>query len=94
MSELFPSWPIRLETAFDTFLVDPLKNDKLCRAKLAIVQTLDKLEHRKRDIFEKAARHVQLEPAFGGKVDTAAPCAAQASLLWRESVVLSTILYL
>ena len=62
-----------LETAFDTFLVDPLKSDKLCRAKLAIVQTLDKLEHRKRDIFEKAARHVQLEPAFGGKVDTAAP---------------------
>ena len=62
-----------LETAFDTFLVDPLKNDKLCRAKLAIVQALDKVEHRKRDIFEKAAKYVQLEPTFGGKVDTAAP---------------------
>ena len=24
-----------LETAFDRFLVDPLKNDKLCRAKIA-----------------------------------------------------------
>jgi len=63
----------QLETAFDTFLVDPLKSDKLCRAKLAIVQALDKIEHRKRDVFEKAAKHVQLEPAFGGKVDTAAP---------------------
>ena len=62
-----------LETAFDRFLVDPLKNDKLCRAKLAIVQTLDKLEHLKRDVFLKAATHVQCEPAFGGTVDTAAP---------------------
>jgi hypothetical protein len=62
-----------LETAFDRFLVDPLKNDKLCRAKLAIVQALDKLEHLKRDVFEKAAAHVQLEPAFGPPVDTAAP---------------------
>ena len=42
-----------LETAFDRFLVDPLKNDKLCRAKLAIVQALDKLEHLKRDVFQK-----------------------------------------
>ena len=54
----------QLEAAFDRFLVDPLKNDKLCRAKLAIVQALDKVEHRKREIFEKAAKHVQLEPAF------------------------------
>ena len=62
-----------LETAFDRYLVDPLKDDKLCRAKLAIVQALDKLEHLKREVFEKAAVHVQLEPVFGGKEDTAAP---------------------
>ena len=62
-----------LETAFDRFLVDPLKNDKLCRAKLAIVQALDTIEHLRRDVFEKAATHVQLEPVFGGHEDTAAP---------------------
>jgi hypothetical protein len=62
-----------LEAAFDRFLVDPLKNDKLCRAKLAIVQALDKLEHLRRDVFERAATHVQLEPVFGGSEDTAAP---------------------
>ncbi len=62
-----------LEAAFDRFLVDPLKNDKLCRAKFAIVQALDKLEHLKRDVFEKAATYVQLEPVFGGSEDTAAP---------------------
>jgi HEAT repeat protein len=62
-----------LETAFDRFLVEPLKNDKLCRAKIAIVQALDKIEHLRRDVFEKAAAHVQLEPVFGGHEDTAAP---------------------
>lgn len=62
-----------METAFDRFLVDPLKDDKLCRAKIAIVQALGKLEHLKREVFEKAASHVQLEPVFGGKEDTAAP---------------------
>jgi HEAT repeat protein len=62
-----------METAFDRFLDDPLKNDKLCRAKIAIVQALDKIEHVKRDVFEKAATHVQLEPVFGGSEDTAAP---------------------
>jgi hypothetical protein len=34
-----------LEAAFDRFLVDPLKDDKLCRAKTAIVQALDRIEH-------------------------------------------------
>jgi HEAT repeat protein len=67
-----------LETAFDRFLIDPLKNDKLCRAKLAIVQALDKLEHLKRDLFEKAATYVQLEPVFGGSEDTAAPMRSAA----------------
>ncbi len=62
-----------MEAAFDRFLVDPVKNDKLCRAKLAIVQALDKIEHLKRDVFEKAARHIQLEPGWGKEDDTAAP---------------------
>jgi HEAT repeat protein len=62
-----------LEAAFDRFLVDPVKSDKLCRAKLAIVQALDKLEHLRRDVFEKAARHVQLEPGWGKEDDTGAP---------------------
>jgi HEAT repeat protein len=62
-----------MESAFDRFVIDPIKNDKLCRAKIAIVQALDKIEHLRRDIFEKAARFIQSEPAFGGAVDTAVP---------------------
>jgi HEAT repeat protein len=67
-----------LEAAFDRFLVNPLKEDKLCRAKIAIVQALDKLEHPDPDLFHRAAHHVQLEPVWGGTEDSAAPLRAAA----------------
>ena len=67
-----------LEAAFDRFLVNPLKDDKLCRAKIAIIQALDKMEHQDPDVFQKAARHVQLEPVWGGTEDSAAPLRAAA----------------
>ena len=62
-----------LEAAFDRFLVNPLKDDKLCRAKIAVVQALDQMEHQDPDVFLKAARHVQLEPVWGGAEDSAPP---------------------
>src|SRR4051794_30050685 len=67
-----------LEAAFDRFLVNPLKDDKLCRAKVAVVLALDRMEHRKSDVFLKAARHVQLEPVWGGTEDSAPPLRAAA----------------
>jgi HEAT repeat protein len=67
-----------LEAAFDRFLVNPLKDDKLCRAKIAIVEALDKMEHQDSELFRKAARHVQLEPVWGGSEDTATPLRAAA----------------
>lgn len=67
-----------LEAAFDRFMVNPLKDDKLCRAKLAIVQALDTLEHDNPDVFRKAAFHVQLEPVWGGTEDSAPPMRAAA----------------
>jgi hypothetical protein len=69
-----------METAFDRCLVDPLKNDKLCRGKIAIIQSLDKLEHAQPNIFLRALEHVQLEPVWGGSEDTAAPLRAAAIL--------------
>ncbi|AMV38008.1 HEAT repeat domain-containing protein [Planctomyces sp. SH-PL62] len=65
-----------LEAAFARFLIDPIKDDKLCRAKLAVVQALEKLEHPRAEVFEKAAAHVQMEPAWGPPVDTAPPLRA------------------
>lgn len=67
-----------LESAFDRFLVNPVKNDKLCRAKIAIVQALDTMEHLKPDVFMKVARHVQFEPIWGGTEDSAAPLRSTA----------------
>src|SRR4051812_20078007 len=67
-----------LQAAFDRFLINPVKDDKLCRAKLAIVQALDRMEHQRTDVFHKAARHVQPEPARGGQEDSAPPLRAAA----------------
>ena len=72
-----------LERAFDRFLVNPLKDDKLCRAKLAIVQALDRMEHQRTDVFLKAARHVQFEPVWGGSEDSAPPLRAAALVALR-----------
>ena len=67
-----------LEAAFDRFLINPLKDDKLCRAKIAVIQALDRMEYSRPDVFLKAARHVQFEPVWGGSEDTAPPLRAAA----------------
>lgn len=67
-----------LEAAFDRFLVNPLKDDKLCRAKIAVIQALDRMEYQRPDVFLKAARHVQFEPIWGGSEDSAPPLRAAA----------------
>jgi HEAT repeat protein len=75
-----PDMHADLEAAFERFLVDPVKNDKLCRAKIAIVQSLDKLGYDEADLYLRAASHVQLEPVWGGTEDTAAPLRSLAIL--------------
>ena len=67
-----------LEAAFERFLVNPLKDDKLCRAKIGVIQALDKMEHRNLKVFEKAASHVQFEPIWGSSEDSAPPLRAAA----------------
>jgi HEAT repeat protein len=67
-----------LEAAFAGFLANPTKDDKLCRAKIAIVQALDKMEHLRSEVFEKAVVHIQEEPVWGGSEDTAGPMRAAA----------------
>jgi HEAT repeat protein len=58
-------------SAWKRFLENPLKSDKLCHAKLAIIDALDELQHDDQEIFLDATRYQQLEPAYGGAVDTA-----------------------
>jgi HEAT repeat protein len=68
MEKLIPD----LLKAFDRFLDDPLKRDKGCLAKEAIIETLDNLEHDDKDIFLHGIRYFQIEPAYLRPVDTAA----------------------
>jgi HEAT repeat protein len=69
-----------LEAAYNRFLIDPLATDKLCRAKIAIVRALDKMEHDRLETFRGAAVYEQLEPVWGGDEDAAVPLRASALL--------------
>lgn len=68
LTELTPE----LAAAFDRFMEDPVKRDKLCKAKTALAETLNKFEYSDDALFWRGGRHVQLEPAWGGDKDTAA----------------------
>jgi HEAT repeat protein len=69
LGDLFPA----LTAAFERFFTNPLKTDKLCRAKIAIAEALNQLEYAEEEVFWRGARYVQFEPVWGGERDTAAP---------------------
>ena len=69
-----------LVAAFNRFMVDPVKNDKGCVAKIAVVKALLAGQCDDDEIFRTGIRHVQLEPTWGGRSDTAAPLRALSAL--------------
>ena len=69
-----------LVQAFHRFLIDPIKADKGCMAKCAIVRALLAANSEDEELFRKGVRHVQLEPTWGGRADTAAPLRALCGL--------------
>jgi HEAT repeat protein len=68
-----------LAAAFRRFLVDPVETDKICRAKLAIVEALHQIEVEDEEVIRIGIRHVQREPRWGGSDDTAAPLRGAAA---------------
>lgn len=60
-----------LVSAFDRFLIKPQESDPGCRAKQAIAETLYRLQYGDEAPFLKGIRHIQQEPVWGGRVDTA-----------------------
>jgi len=68
-----------LVAAFHRFLEDPAETDKTCRAKIAIVEALHRLDADEEEVYRAAIRHVQPEPRWGGSDDTAAPLRATAA---------------
>jgi len=59
-------------SAFDRFFADPIKTDPQCWAKNAVSRALAASEHQDAAVFLRGMRHIQLEPVWGGRADTAA----------------------
>ncbi|WP_026731199.1 HEAT repeat domain-containing protein [Fischerella sp. PCC 9605] len=66
--ELIPD----LVAAFARMMVNPTVTDQGCLAKKEIAETLYRLEYSDENLFLEGIRHVQMEPIWGGKEDTAA----------------------
>jgi hypothetical protein len=59
--------------AYQRFLGnDPLKYDKNCLAKTALIKALYELDYQEASFYREQLRYRQLEPVWGGKADTAA----------------------
>jgi hypothetical protein len=66
-AELIPD----LNTAFERFLLDPVKSDPQCWAKNAIAKALKDLGYNDADFFLRGMKYFQMEPVWGGVEDTA-----------------------
>jgi len=63
-----------LVAAFHRLLEDdPARRDPQCWGKIAIAKALRDLDHRESAVFLRGARHIQMEPVWGGQADTAEP---------------------
>jgi len=60
-----------LASAFGRFMKDAVKTDPGCRAKTAIADALYRIGCRDEELLLQGIRHVQMEPVYGGSVDTA-----------------------
>lgn len=76
ISQLTPD----LVAAFARFMVNPVKTDPGCRAKAAVADALYRIGHEGETIFLQGIRHVQMEPVYGGKEDTAGDLRAACAL--------------
>ena len=56
---------------FDRFFEHPEKTDPQCWAKNAIARALAAFEVQDADVFLRGMRHIQMEPVWGGRSDTA-----------------------
>ena len=69
-----------LLTAFDRFFENPVKIDPQCWAKNALSRALAALQVQDADVFLRGIRHLQLEPVWGGRSDTAGTLRATCAL--------------
>jgi len=60
-----------LLSAFDRLFETPVKVDPKCWGKTAIIKALTSLDYSDSPAFLRAAKHVQMEPVWGGQEDAA-----------------------
>jgi len=60
-----------LVAAFERLLIDPLRSDPACAGKSAVAEALYRIGAPEVTVYLRGIRHVQLEPVWGGKADTA-----------------------
>jgi HEAT repeat protein len=70
--------------AYERFFADPLKSDPQCLGKNAVAATLRSLGHHGADAYLRGIAYVQLEPAWGGRADTAALLRGTCALALSE----------
>ena len=75
-AELIPD----LVAAFGRFMDNPEKTDKGCTAKTAEVKALVGLGYDEDGVLLRGIRHVQMEPVYGGRADTAANLRAECAM--------------
>jgi hypothetical protein len=69
-----------LAGAFDRFLHDPVRTDPSCAAKQAIADALYRIGAPELPLYLRGIHHVQMEPVWGGKADTATGLRATCAL--------------
>jgi hypothetical protein len=96
LAELIPD----LLKAFDRFFEHPEKSDPQCWAKNAISRALAAFELQDADVFLRGMAHIQMEPVWGGRSDTAGTLRATCALALvqcrklQESALLAHLLEL
>ena len=84
-ADLVREWDLKqltpeLLTAFERFFEKADKTDPQCWAKNAISRALAAFEYQEADIFLRGMHHIQLEPVWGGRSDTAGTLRANCAL--------------
>jgi HEAT repeat protein len=74
-----------LVAAFPRFFEGLPRADPGCSAKTAIVEALRRLGHDAPALYRRGAGHVQTEPVFGGRVDTAVDLRGASALALAET---------
>jgi HEAT repeat protein len=61
-----------LAAAFSQFMSNGAQTDPSCKAKQRIAEALYRLDYAEESLFLQGIHHIQMEPVWGGSVDTAA----------------------